>query len=192
MAIRDIRNLFETSLAILQIRICRILGAIRNIPSMLIFEGLLHLAKCVRYRFVSGSNIFPYPNNNEIVATNDFENTAIVPWILNPSKMRKMDDLFPLILFSRENLMMAPEKRIYGPCLALLPMTLALTATMNGELTRQERLDYLSTSRAFFSCDKQAYNFPTRDDLCQTTQRNKRINEKMDIYDEITLDKDTL
>ena len=161
----------------------------QNVPSMLMFEDLLHLAKCVRYRFVCGSNICPYPHKNDIVSTNDFETIGIVPWILDPSQMRKMDDFLPLMLFSREHLMMALEKKMYGTCLALLPMTLALTAVMDRELTRQERLDYLSTSWAFFWCYKQAYNCSNRDDLGQTTQRNKGTNEKMAIYDEITLDK---
>lgn len=161
----------------------------QNVPSMLMFEDLLHLAKCVRYRFVCGSNICPYPHKNDVVTSGDFEKIGIVPWILDPSQMRKMDDFLPLMLFSRENLMMALEKKMYGPCLALLPMTLALTAVMDRELTRQERLDYLSTSWAFFWCYKQAYNFSKRDDLGQTTQRTKGTNEKMAIYDEITLDK---
>ena len=78
---------------------------------------------------------------------------------------------------------------MYATCLTLLPITLALAAVMDQELTRQERLDYLSTAWAFFWCYKQAYNNSMRDDLGQTFRRQKGNNEKMAAYDEITLDK---
>ena len=40
-------------------------------PDLMIFEDLLHLAKCVRYRFVCGSRMCPYPHVT--VSVQDFE-----------------------------------------------------------------------------------------------------------------------
>ena len=148
----------------------------QKVESMLMFEDLLHLAKCIRYRFVCGSKICPYPHKNEIVSREQFEAIGVVSWILDPSQMRKMDDFLPLMLFNRENLWHALENGMYATCLTLLPITLALAAVMDQELTRQERLDYLSTAWAFFWCYKQAYNNSMRHANFSETERKQREN----------------
>lgn len=161
----------------------------QNVPCMLMFEDLLHLAKCIRYRFVCGSKICPFPHKNDVVSISDFEKIGIVSWVLDSSSMRKMDDFLPLMMFNCDNLARAFTEKMFGTCVALLPITLALHAVMDSDLTRQERLDYLSTAWAFFWCYKLAYTVSIREDLQQTADRKKGLNERMQIYDEITLDK---
>ena len=159
------------------------------VTAMPVFEDLLHLAKCIRYRFVCGSKICPYPHNVEVVSQEDFAKIGIVSWVLDPSQARKMDDFLPLMMFNCENLARALEKNMFNVCVALLPMSLALHAVMDSELTRRERLDYLSTAWAMFWCYRQAYSSSHRADIPQTAPRAKGNNEYMMIYDEITLDK---
>ena len=161
----------------------------QNVPSMLMFEDLLHLAKCIRYRFVCGSKLCPFPHKNDVVSISDFEKIGIVSWVLDSSPMRKMDDFLPLMMFNCDNLARALKEQMFGTCIALLPISLALQAVMDSNLTRQERLDYLSTAWAFFWCYKLAYKASYREDLHQTAERKKGCNERMLIYDEITLDK---
>ena len=42
-------------------------------PELMVFEDVLHLANCVRYRFVCGSRRCPYPHENVTVSVQDFE-----------------------------------------------------------------------------------------------------------------------
>ena len=68
-----------------------------------------------------------------------------------------MDDFLPIMFFNVENFTRALDLGMPQVSLCLLPITLMLSAVMNSELTRQQRLDYLSRAWAFFWCYRQAY-----------------------------------
>ena len=44
-----------------------------NIDISLIFEDLLHLVKCIRYRMVSGSGICIFPDRDDILKKKEFQ-----------------------------------------------------------------------------------------------------------------------
>ena len=161
----------------------------QNMPYLLMFEDLLHLTKCVRYRFVCGSNVCPYPHSAQGVSNEDFANVGIVPWVLDASQVRKMDDFLPLMMFNVDNVIRASELGMHNVALTLLPVTLALTAVMNQELTRVERLNYLATAWALFWCYKEAYTKIPVQYRCQTAGKAKGQNQAMQIYDVNTLEK---
>ena len=161
----------------------------QQIGHMLMFEDLLHLVKCIRYRFVCGSTVCPYPQLPEGVSVADFEQIGIAPWVLDPSQVRKMDDFLPLMMFTIDNVCNALKMNREDVAVTLLPIALALDAVMNGNLTRIERLDYLATAWAFFWCYKQAYSIMPSEMKCQTSSKQKGMNRHMQIYDMNTLDK---
>lgn len=161
----------------------------QSMPQTLMFEDLLHLAKCVRYRFVCGSIVCPYPHSPHGVSNQEFANIGIVPWVLDASEIRRMDDFLPLMMFNADNVLRASELGMHNVVLALLPMTLALSAVMDQELTRMERLDYLATAWALFWCYKEAYTKIPPQHRCQTAGKAKGTNKAMQIYDVNTLDK---
>ena len=161
----------------------------QQVDSLMVFEDLLHLAKCVRYRFVCGSRICPYPHENVTVSVQDFERIGVFPWVLDNSQVRKMDDFLPIMFFNVENFTRALDLGMPQVSLCLLPITLMLSAVMNSELTRQQRLDYLSRAWAFFWCYKQAYRNSLPEIPRHKTSKMKGQNQFMAIYDFNTLDK---
>lgn len=161
----------------------------QNVPHLLVFEDMLHLAKCVRYRFICGSRICPYPYCDETVSIQDFEAIGIAPWVIDSSPVRKMDDFLPLMMFTEHNVIEGLKCGKPGVSLALLPVTLLIAAVMTSELTRTERLDYLSRAWGFFWCYKQACvsSLPSIPQHAQTKMKGQNL--KMAIYDQNTLDK---
>lgn len=161
----------------------------QNVPFMLVFEDLLHLAKCVRYRFVCGSEFCPLPHFDATVSVQDFQEIGIPAWILDPSQVRKMDDFMPVMMFNVENFLSALDSGKPIVALALLPVTLLISAVMTSELTRTQRLDYLSRAWALFWCYKQAYTCCVPSIPQHVQGKMKGQNKKMAIYDYNTLDK---
>ena len=161
----------------------------QEMSEMMMFEDLLHLAKCVRYRFVCGSRVCPYPHTPEGICVEDFEKIGVVSWVLDPSQVRKMDDFLPLMMFSVDNVLRAVQMGMEPVAVALSPMTLALSAVMDPKLTRTERLDYLATAWALFWCYKEAYTKVPAKYRCQTAGKEKGLNQAMQIYDITTLEK---
>ena len=160
-----------------------------NYTGLLVFEDLLHLAKCVRYRFICGSKLCPYPHASEVVCVQDFEESGIVPWVLDSSQVRKMDDFLPLMMFTGENIFHALDIGKPSVSLCLLPVTLLISAVMETELTRKQRMNYLSQAWAMFWCYKQAYTKSLPHIPKQKERKMKGSNEAMAIYDKNTCDK---
>ena len=156
---------------------------------LLVFEDLLHLAKCVRYRFICRSKLCPYPHASEVVCVQDFEESGIVPWVLDSSQVRKMDDFLPLMMFTGENIFHALDIGKPSVFLCLLPVTLLISAVMETELTRKQRMNYLSQAWAMFWCYKQAYTKSLPHISKQKERKMKGSNEAMAIYDKNTCDK---
>ena len=161
----------------------------QNVNNRLIFEDLLHLVKCIRYRFVSGSKICPFPFTGQTVTVEHFRQVGIVEWVLDSSQARKMDDFLPLMMFNPEHVLRAVELNMPEVACVLLPATLLITAVMEQNLSRQQRLDYLSTAWAFFWCYLVSYTEVAQEKRGQTVSRQKGQNPHMQIYDVNTLDK---
>lgn len=94
----------------------------QNVENMLMFEDVLHLVKCIRYRFVCGSKICPFPFTSDTVTLEDFRKIGVVEWVLDSSQARKLDDFLPLMLFRTEHVLRAVEMGMPAVVCALLPM----------------------------------------------------------------------
>ena len=155
----------------------------QNVESLLMFEDMLHLVKCIRYRFVSGSKICPFPCTMETVTLEDFKKVGILDWVLDPSQARKMDDFLPLMMFRTEYIVRAIELGMPHVACTLLPMTLLISAVMERSLSREQRLNYLSTVWAFLWCYIAAYTEIPPAARGQSPTREKGKSEHMQIYD---------
>lgn len=120
----------------------------KNIDQLpfLIFEDLLHLVKCFRYRLISGCGICPsvYSDENNFISNENFQTVGIPPWILDNAKYLKMDDGLPLKLFTFENIQKCILKDRYDLAYSLIPCTLLINSIMNDELDRTARIEMLS------------------------------------------------
>ena len=110
----------------------------------LIFEDLLHLVKCIRYRMVSGSGICIFPDRDDVLQKYEFLSIEIPVWVLDNSNARKMDDKLPLMMYHRQNLYKAILKSNLSLVIALLPSVLLIDSVFNEDLERKDRLDCLS------------------------------------------------
>lgn len=79
-----------------------------------------------------------------------------------------MADFLPLMMFNCENIARALEKNMFNVCITFPPMSLALHAVMDSDLTRIERLDYVSAAWVMFWCYRQTYSSSYRADIPQT------------------------
>ena len=161
----------------------------QQVDSLMVFEDLLHFAECVRYRFDCVRRICPYPHEHVAVSVQDFEGIGGFPWVLDNSQVRKMDDFLPIMLLNVDNFIRALDMGMPHVSLRFLPVTVMLSAVMNSELTRQQRLDYLSRAWDFFWCYKQAYRNSLPEIPRHKTSKTKGQNQFMAIYDFNTLDK---
>lgn len=64
----------------------------------LIFEDMLHLLKCFRYRLCSGCSLCPsvFSDENNFINGTNFESVGIPSWLIDNAKYLKMDDGMPL------------------------------------------------------------------------------------------------
>ena len=110
-----------------------------------LFFDLLHLVKCDRYRKAKNNETCIWPTSEESSFTKeDFIEAGIQPECFIDSKASKMHDDIPLKLFTPEHCHMLFENEKYDLCLSLLPSTYVIEAVMNEELTREERIQYLT------------------------------------------------
>lgn len=94
---------------------------------ILIFEDLMHLVKCCRYRLVCGSDICPSLSSD--VATfnvDSFRDIGVKDHVLDSSKSKKMDDNLPLQFFSQENIRASIRIGRFDLLIALLPCYLLM------------------------------------------------------------------
>ena len=156
----------------------------------LIFEDLLHLVKCDRYRIVCGSRICPTLSKDEATfCREDFKDLNIKDYILDPSKSKKMDDNLPILLFSRENVEKAIQMERYDLLLSLLPSYLLINAVFSPDLTREQRVEQLTFG---FSIVITYYNDYILYDFQNGLQSRNRMggkNQFMTLYDPIWMKK---
>ena len=96
-----------------------------------------------------------------------------------------MDDFLPLMIFNIENVINAVKMKNSKLVVALLPMTLLSTAVLDHNLSRSDRMKFLSFAWAILFVYR---NYKNKSKL-QTSQKKKGKNKFMRIYDTNTLDK---
>ena len=111
----------------------------------LVFEDLLHLIKCFRYRLCCGCGICPslFTDLNNFISKENFETVGIPHWLLDNAKYLKMDDGLPLRLFTFENVQKCVLNERYDLAYALIPCTLLVTAIMDDNIDRSSRIEML-------------------------------------------------
>lgn len=102
----------------------------------LVFEDLLHLIKCFRYRLCCGCGLCPslFTDLNNFISKDNFATVGIPPWLLDDSKYLKMDDGLPLRLFTFENVEKCVLNERIDLAYALIPCTLLVTAIMDDKI----------------------------------------------------------
>lgn len=111
----------------------------------LVFEDLLHLIKCFRYRLCCGCGLCPslFTDLNNFISKDNFATVGIPPWLLDDSKYLKMDDGLPLRLFTFENVEKCVLNERIDLAYALIPCTLLVTAIMDDKIDRSSRIEML-------------------------------------------------
>lgn len=110
-----------------------------------IYEDMLHLIKCDRYRKSSGACLCPALYNNEAtISQKEFVDNGIPPWIMNNKRYSKMDDFLPIKLFTYYNIKHFRDMHRYDLAFSLIPSTLLVEAVLNEFYTREQRLHLLS------------------------------------------------
>lgn len=154
---------------------------------LLIFEDLLHLVKCFRYRLCSGCSICPslYSDENNFINRENFESVGIPKWILDDAKYLKMDDGLPLKLFTIENVEKCVMSGRIDLAYALIPCTLLITAVMNEEIDRFMRIEMLSIGYAIvflYLSELEQYSKHKKERL-QKTSKNGGKNVHLTLMD---------
>ena len=110
-----------------------------------IYEDLLHLTKCDRYRKVSGASICPtLYEANATINKESFEQSGIPKWITDNNHYTKMDDTLPIKFFTLENIQHLREIERFDLSFSLMPSTLLIEAVLNDNYSKSQRLDLLS------------------------------------------------
>lgn len=109
------------------------------------YEDMLHLVKCDRYRKASGAALCPTLYDASPTITRDsFEEAGIPRWIIDNNKYTKMDDSLPLKFFTLDNIERLRKQERHDLAFSLLPSTLLIEAVLNENYSREERLSLLS------------------------------------------------
>ena len=99
---------------------------------LLIYEDMLHLVKCDRYRKASGPLICPtLYESKPTISAESFEKNGISKWIIYNCRYTKMDDTLPLKFFTYENICHFRKLGRFDLAFSLLPSTLLIEAVMN-------------------------------------------------------------
>lgn len=112
---------------------------------LLPFEDLLHLMKCARYKILS-KVAYSWPNHQSIITQNDMVEVGIPLYVLNDSKSKKMEDLFPLLMFNMKVVNMIFQKEKYHMLPYFLPFSLLLESIFTEKISRGKRLKYITIS----------------------------------------------
>ena len=145
-------------------------------PPFLIFEDMLHLLKCFRYRLCCGCSLCPslFSDDNNFINKENFQSVGIPSWILDEAKYLKMDDGMPLRLFTHENI----EKCVYSGRIdlayALIPCTLLNYAMMKKKIDRSSRIEMISIAYSIvflYLCELEQYSGHKKERL-QTTSKS--------------------
>ena len=103
-----------------------------------------HQVKCDRYRRTLPNDVCVYFNMEPTIHRSDFvELIGVSESVMSGSEVYKMDDVIPRLLFNIKNLLRSVEVCRIDLFIALFPSTALLTAIMEEELSRRERIDLL-------------------------------------------------
>ena len=153
---------------------------------ILVFEDVLHLLKCNRYRLVCGSSICPSLSSDIAFEAKEYEIIGIPQYVLDDSQMKKMDDMLPLLMFHPRNIEQALMISRYDLIISLLPSTLLVHAILSEEITRSERIEALTLG----FCILMIYYFEYKDySGKQSKRRDKGRNKLMTLFDPIWIKK---
>lgn len=116
---------------------------------LLPFEDILHLLKCGRYRIINNPIFCTWPSIEEKnFKREDLHEVGIPEYILDDSRCKKMEDIYPLIMFNYKILAnIVSSKPELLPIFA--PLTLLCEAIFNYKLTRTERLQNITIAFSF-------------------------------------------
>ena len=109
-----------------------------------LFYDMLHSVKCDRYRKSKDKDTCVWPTCGEATINPDELSKYVPSECLDDRKAAKMHDDLPLKMFTPENCHKAYMDHSYDICLSLLPSTYLIEAAMNDDLSREERLNYLT------------------------------------------------
>lgn len=109
---------------------------------LLPFEDLLHLMKCARYKVLSKACI-PF-SNGIIISKEDMIAVGIPEYVLNDSKSKKMEDLFPLLMFNMKIVKSIIDQKKYHMIPYFLPCALILESVFTSDMSRSKRLKYIT------------------------------------------------
>lgn len=146
-----------------------------NLP-FLVFEDMLHLLKCFRYRLCSGCGICPsvFSDDNNFINGQNFEMVGIPSWLTDGAKYLKMDDGLPLRLFTFENIEKCILSERIDLAYSLLPCTLLKDAIMKNDIDRSTRIEMLSLGYSIvflYLCELEEYSKYKKTRL-QTTSKH--------------------
>lgn len=155
-----------------------------------IFEDPLHLVKCNGYRLLCGSKICPSLSKDEATFDKDaFKDLGIKDYILDNSKVEKIDDKLAILFFSRENIEKAIQMNRFDLLLSLLPSYLLLNAILSTQLTREQRIEQLTYGFLIVYTYYQDYLHYDFTNGLQRRTRNGGQNQFMTLFDPIWIRK---
>lgn len=122
---------------------------------LLPFEDILHLLKCGRYRIINNPTFCTWPSlEQHNFDRNNLTDIGIPAYILDDSKCKKMEDLYPLMMFNYKILdNIVTHKPELLPIFA--PLTLLEEAIFNQSLTRAQRLQNITSAFSFMMLYKE-------------------------------------
>ena len=110
-----------------------------------LFYDLLHLIKCDGYRKSISKETRVWPTVEEgTISPQEFQAAGIQRSCFFKGRQTKMHDEVPLKMFTPEHCHKLFDDEKYDLCLAILPSTYITEAVMNKEITREQRLNYLT------------------------------------------------
>lgn len=113
---------------------------------LLPFEDVLHLLKCGRYRIIKDDEFHSWPSLQQPDTTRaDLHNLGIPEYILDDSRCKKMEDLYPLMMFNFKILEKIESQK---PELIAVwtPLTLLAESIFNEDLSREDRINNLTNA----------------------------------------------
>ena len=113
---------------------------------LFLYYDLLHLVKCDRYRKSKKkhTHVWPTCEGEATISPGKFVEMGIPEHLFDDSLNSKMHDHLPVQLFTPEHCRDPFEQEQYDLWLSLLPSTYLLESVMNHDLTRAQRLNYLT------------------------------------------------
>jgi hypothetical protein len=114
--------------------------------SVIFFSDVLHLLKVIRYRFVEADLIWIFPGMEKGFTKNDLLKLGMPQCLLNDCRTKKMEDGFPLRMFSIKYVRKAMQLKRLDLMFALIQWTFLRYAFLHQSLSRSQRVELLLLS----------------------------------------------